>query len=97
MPSTGRAPRSAVLGMRPANADLRDLPLTELRSRRKAARSRLELAQLRARQSRGSDDPAIEALRCLAEDLTEELIRRYAEDPALIDAILDEPVGKAQS
>jgi hypothetical protein len=73
-----------------APATMSSLTLVELRASRRNARSQLELAQLRARQSRDVDEGTIVTLKAWVDALTEELISRYERDPGLIDLILVE-------
>lgn len=75
---------------------LGDLALTSLRAERSRCRQELELARLRSRQEGGPSPDDIAALRAQAEDLTDELIRRYAADLTLVDSLLEPayPRGK---
>jgi hypothetical protein len=65
------------------------LPLGELRAERSRCRRALDLAQLRSRQPDGPTPQEVAVLRAQVHALTEELIRRYASDLALVDSLLD--------
>jgi hypothetical protein len=69
--------------------DLSTLPIAALRAERTRCRRALELAQLRSRQPGGPTPDELADLRSRAQELTEELIRRYADDLDLVDSLLD--------
>lgn len=69
--------------------DLSTIPMAELRAERTRCRRALELAQLRSRQPGGPTPDEVAVLRSRAQELTEELIRRYADDLYLVDYLLD--------
>jgi len=80
--------RDTSLSAVPESAQLSELTLADLRARRRSARSHLELAQLRARQTQGVDEGPIELLKSEVNALTNELISRYENDLDLVDLIL---------
>jgi hypothetical protein len=90
MSSSSATTRDAAVSAAPGGVDLSTLSLAELRLSRRHARSQLEVAQLRARQSQGVDGAPIERLKVMVDRLTDELIARYERDPGLIDLILGE-------
>ena len=71
-------------------SDLASLSMGDLRSARARARRALELAQLRSRQVDGGAEQ-IAALTERVRALSDELIRRYADDLSLVDSLLDPP------
>jgi hypothetical protein len=65
------------------------LSLAEVREERTRCRRALELAQLRSRQPDGPSAEDVAMLRSRVQELTEELIGRYASNLDLVDSLLD--------
>ena len=72
----------------PAGESLERMPLEDLRACRTSARRAVELMKLRARQGGQGDPHDLELLVRKVDELTEELIARYAADLSLVDSLL---------